>query len=174
MGRTQSDCRASGLRRTLLLFFVLAGMFAPAPAVAQDHEFNTRTSAGSFGLSLSDATFRAAGMGTGTFVGRYMYEMELTLAPSPVSPLAREVSGNLICTDMGGSQLYITVAGTIQYDPNARTIVNGSLTRCEVVGGTRRFATATGSGTFSLLANVDDSGVDGDLAFGVAVTMTLR
>jgi hypothetical protein len=149
-------------------------MFVPAPAVAQDHEFTTRTSAGSFALSLSDATFRAAGMSTGTFVGRYMYEMELTMTPSPDSPLARQVEGNLICTDMGGSQLYITVAGTIQYDPNTNTIVNGPLTRCEVVGGTRRFATATGSGTFSLLANADDSGVDGTLAFGVSVTMTLR
>jgi len=151
---------------------VLTSILAPAPAAAGDHEFNTSRNAGSFGVSLSDAQFRAAGLGQGTFVGRYMYEMDFALTPSS-EPLAREFAGTIDFTSpFGGPGLTMAVTGTIRLSPNDNLIV---IERgvAEVVGGTRRFEGAAGGGVFSLVGELDDSGTAGFLQFNMEAIVTL-
>src|SRR5438445_1638047 len=138
---------------------VLAGVLAPMPAAAQiplNGSFD-----GVFSVSLSAARFTGSGVGHATYLGRSTFDMDLVLAPSPVSPLCREIAGDLILTSPSGGELFMSMIGTICLDPNTGIISGEGL--IEIVGGTGRFPTASGSGTFSLLAHLDDSGVAGTI-----------
>jgi hypothetical protein len=156
------------------LIALIAGVWAPVSATAQDHLFSTTSSGGSFSVSLSEGTLTGSGYGHGRSVGWYDFELNLALTPSPDSPLSRVVVGDVTYTTRSGDQLRIRVAGTITYDPNTNSFGVGELSPCEVLGGTGRFATATGTGTFALLGWLDDSGVRGYLAFGVEIPISLR
>jgi hypothetical protein len=149
----------------------MAAILTPAPAAAVDHEFTSTHNVGSFAVSLSDAEFRAAGLGQGTFVGRYTYEMLLDLTPS-AEPLARDFTGTIVFTNLAGAELTMSLTGTAHLRPNDNLVVIDGA-RLEVIGGTGRFAEATGSGVFGFMGLLDGSGVQGNQLINVEAIVTL-
>ena len=152
------------------LSVAMAAILTAAPAVAVDHEFTSTHNSGSFAVSLSDAELRAGGLGQGTFVGRYTYEMHLDLTAS-AEPLARDFTGTIVFTSLGGAELTVSLTGTAHLRPNDNLVVIDGA-RLEVIGGTGRFADATGSGVFGFLGMLDDSGVQGNQLIDVEAIVT--
>jgi hypothetical protein len=144
---------------------VVTGMLVLMPAQAQAAPFRGVFD-GSFDVSPAAGTFSGNGDGHATVVGRSTFDMELALAPSPVSPLCRDVSGVLVLTTPSGDLLVMRITGESCLDQNANTISGeGSF---EIVAGTGRFATASGTGTISLEAHLNDSGVAGLYEFVIS------
>jgi hypothetical protein len=162
------------IRRGAQLRFIvamIAGMLVLMPARAQAAPLRG-VFAGSFDVSVLAGSFTGNGDGHATFVGRSAFDMGLTLAPSPVSPLCREVAGPLVLTTTSGDVLVVAITGEICLDQNANSISGEGL--IEIVTGTGRFATASGTGTFSLEAQLDDSGVAGLYEFFIEGDITRR
>jgi len=157
--------------RLAFLSAAMAAILAPASASAVDHEFTSTHNSGSFAVSLSDAELRAGGLGQGTFVGRYTYEMHLALSPSAV-PLARDFTGTIVFTSLSGAELTLSLTGTVYLQPNENLVVIDRA-RVVVVGGTGRFADATGGGAFGFMGMLDDSGVQGNQFINVDTIITL-
>ena len=132
---------------------------------AEDVPFRA-TYQGTFTIAGALLTFN--GEGTGTHVGNSRVAGSTVLAPDPLQPLCFDiVQDEVTLTSATGDELHLVNAGRDCLDPATGRITGTAL--MTVVGGTGRFANATGSGTAQV-----DAQVLAPTADGVTGTFQLR
>src|SRR5256714_12912747 len=126
---------------TLLALALLA-----SPAAAVERPFKLQGTTQIIGTPFAPGGARMRGVGQATHLGRWVNEGTLFFDGSTGPPFPALAIVNF--TAANGDELDITVVGTL--DPSGTAIAN-----FYIVGGTGRFANASGGGDFSAHPNAD-------------------
>jgi len=182
MNNHSSPFHLATLWRIALQAFLLAILAALVPllmpdSVAADEEVHFRAVfTGTFTITFGtgpDGTNNLdfSGAGKARHLGKSTVEGHTTTAQDPSDPLCSDiVTDMVVLTAANGDQLWLVNSGEDCLDLSVpgKTFIRGSGT-FNVVGGTGRFDDATGSGSFSVVAEVT-----GSITGGVSGTFELH